>query len=300
MSAAGGDALSRAPVGSPTIGVQAMMLREQVREQGAFPVWKRLADLGFRSVEVSQIPLTPDTVRDIRRGVDELGIRVAAMSARMGPAGGPNDSLIEQFDKVVADSRALSTDMIRIGMMPMEALESLDALLAFSRATEEKARALADEGIGLCYHNHHIEFARIEGRHLLEIIRTEAPSLRFELDVHWIHRGGMDPVRVLADYAGVVDLVHLKDYRVSIPPAEAFAALSAGDRARWNEHWSTIVQFAEVGAGNLDFTAIIDQALASGAQHLLIEQDELYGRDIFDCLADSRDRLVAFGYASLL
>lgn len=290
----------------PKIGVQAMMLRDHVQAQGAYPVWQRLADLGFTAVEVSQIPLTPQTIADIQRAGEELGIEVAALSCGMGVAGGANDSLVEQFDKIVADCKALDTDMVRIGMMPMEALESSDALVDFAHLTEEKAKALAGEGIRLYYHNHHIEFARMKGaegqrgRHLLDIIRTEAPSLRFELDVHWIHRGGMDPVTVLADYAGVVDLVHLKDYRIGLPPAEAFAALSAGDRAAWGEYWSKVVQFAEVGEGNLDFTSIIDQGVASGAEYLLIEQDDQYGRDIFDCLADSRANLVELGYEAML
>ena len=60
-----------------------------------------------------------------------------------------------------------------------------------------------------------------------------------------------------------------------------------------------VVQFGEVGEGNLDWTEIIDQAIASGAQYLLIEQDDQYGRDPFDCLQTSRDNLLALGYADL-
>ena len=51
--------------------------------------------------------------------------------------------------------------------------------------------------------------------------------------------------------------------------------------------FADLVQFAEVGAGTIDFGAVIPQALASGAEYLLVEQDELYGRDAYDCLADS-------------
>jgi len=289
------------PTTGPKIGVQAMMLKSRVAEQGAYANWQRLADLGFSAVEVSQIELTPETRDQIVRGRDELGIEVAAMSGGMGAAGGGgNDSLVADFDKIVADARALGTTKVRIGMMPMTALENLDTLLAFCHATEAKAKALADEGIALYYHNHHIEFARIEQRRLLDIIRTEAPTLRFEIDVHWVHRGGADPVRVLADYAGIVDLVHLKDYRIGIPDADAFAALHAGDHETWMAAWAKIVQFAEVGAGNLDFTAIINQATESGAEYLLIEQDDTYGVDIFDALATSRANLVALGFEHLL
>ena len=55
--------------------------------------------------------------------------------------------------------------------------------------------------------------------------------MRFELDVHWIHRGGKDPVLILQDYADLVDLVHLKDYRIGPLGEDAFAALQGGRRA---------------------------------------------------------------------
>ena len=57
-----------------------------------------------------------------------------------------------------------------------------------------------------------------------------------------------------------------------------------------------VVQFAEVGEGNLDWKPIIDQALASGAEYLLVEQDDTYGRDPFESLAMSRDHLLGLGY----
>ena len=60
-----------------------------------------------------------------------------------------------------------------------------------------------------------------------------------------------------------------------------------------------VVQFGEVGEGNLEWTEIIDQAIASGAQYLLIEQDDQYGRDPFDCLRTSRANLLDLGYADL-
>ena len=60
------------------------------------------------------------------------------------------------------------------------------------------------------------------------------------------------------------------------------------------------MQFAEVGEGNLDFSAIIEQSLASGAEYLLVEQDDLYGRTVYDALQTSYDNIVALGYSELL
>jgi sugar phosphate isomerase/epimerase len=106
-------------------------------------------------------------------------------------------------------------------------------------------------------------------------------------------------VSVLRDYAGLVDLVHLKDYRIGQLPAEAFEFLKAGDYQAFMAAFQGVVQFAEIGEGNLDFNGIIEQSLSSGAKYLLIEQDDQYGRDPFDCLATSRDNLIRLGYADL-
>jgi sugar phosphate isomerase/epimerase len=283
------------------IGVQAMMLKNEFATDGAFTTLKRLSDLGFNAVEISQIPMTEANVGEIDRARTELGMEIAALSAVLdAPVGSPNESLTDKFDKIVADCKRLSCSMVRIGMMPFTAMASKDALFDFCRRSNEMADRLSEAGIALYYHNHHNEFAKYDGRYVLDIIREKAPSLKFELDVHWIQRGGRDPVKVLQDYAGLVDLVHLKDYRIGQMPARAFEALEEGDYSAFMAAFTGIVQFAEVGEGNLDFKAIIDQALSSGAKYLLIEQDDQYGRSPFDCLATSRENLVRLGYSDLL
>jgi sugar phosphate isomerase/epimerase len=282
------------------IGVQAMMLKKEVEADGAFATLKRLSDLGFNAVEISQIPMSEANVDEIDRARVELGMEVAALSASLEtPVGAPSESLSNDFDKIVADCKRLSCQMVRMGMMPFSAMASQEALLDFCSRSNEMAARLAEAGIGLYYHNHHNEFARYDGTYILDIIREKAPSMRFELDVHWIHRGGRDPVSVLKDYAGLVDLVHLKDYRIGQIPSAAFESLQAGDSQAFMAAFTGIVQFAEVGEGNLDFKAIIDQSLSSGAKYLLIEQDDQYGRDPFDCLATSRENLIKLGYGGL-
>lgn len=284
-----------------TIGVQMMMLKSKVEESGPYETLRRLREIGFRAVEVSQIPMTPGNVAEMVRAREELGIDFAALSAAVeAPEGSPNDSLTTSFDKIVADARALGATMLRIGMMPFTAMASHEALLDFCHQADELAGRLAAEGIGLYYHNHHNEFAKVGGELVLDIIRAEAPRMRLEIDVHWVQRGGKDPVRTLQKYAGLVDLVHLKDYRIGVMDPAAFEALRSGDARGFMAAFTGIVQFGEVGEGNLEWREVIDQAIDSGAQYLLIEQDDQYGRDPFDCLVTSRDNLVALGYGDLL
>ena len=280
-----------------TIGVQMMMLKSKVEEVGPFEVLRRLDDLGFSAVEVSQIAMTAENVAEMRRAKEELGTDFGALSA--GLDAGLNDSLVEDYAKIVGDARTLGASRLRIGMMPFAAMASHEALLGFCGQAEEISGRLADDGLTLYYHNHHLEFGQREGTAILDIIRAEAPTMRLEIDVHWVQRGGRDPVRTLQKYAGVVDLVHLKDYRIGALPPTAFEALQAGDVAGFMQAFTGVVQFGEIGEGNLEWAAIIDQALASGAQYLLIEQDDQYGRDPYECLQISRDNLVALGYEKL-
>lgn len=41
------------------IGVQAMMLKEKFEELGAYDTLKKVSELGYHSIEISQIPMNP-------------------------------------------------------------------------------------------------------------------------------------------------------------------------------------------------------------------------------------------------
>lgn len=283
----------------PTIGVQAMMLKNEFAASGPFETLKKVSEIGYNAVEISQIPMTPENVAELRRARDELGMDIAALSANLAPGPNPSDTLEGDLDKIVADAHATGATMVRIGMLPFDAMASLDAVLDFCDRSNAVAEKLADQGIRLYYHNHHIEFAKFDGRFMLDVIADRAPRMGLEIDVHWVQRGGLDPVATLAKYGDRVAMVHLKDYRIGQLPPSAFASLAAGDFPAFMTAFTSVVQFAEVGEGNLDFPAIIAQAQAIGAEYLLVEQDDQYGRAPLDCLRTSHDNLVAMGFAGL-
>ena len=283
------------------IGVQLMTVRDQVRELGVAEVLRRLAEAGLPVVEVSQVAMTAENVAAMVRARGDHGIEFGALSGTMEPARtGANPSLLEEYDNLVAQCRSLGTSRVRIGMMPLTAMRDEDSILAFCRAAEQMARRLAEDGIQLSYHHHHVEFARLGDRQVMDLINAEAPSLAWEIDVHWVARGGADPVRTLQRFAPRVDLVHLKDFRLTLPPAELIDAAAGGDREAFGQFWGNPVQFAEVGCGNLEWGPIVEAGIAAGAAYLFIEQDATYGRDPFEALSASRAALVDLGYASML
>lgn len=155
------------------------------------------------------------------------------------------ESLSTDFDKIVSDCKALNCDLLRIGMLPIPLMGSREKALDFVRRAEECAARLQEHGIALYYHNHHIEFTKYDGETLLEIIRQNTRLLGFELDVHWIQRGGADPLEVIRRFSGRVRLLHLKDYRVTPfqMPEGGFA------RDGFMNAFTNNIQFAELGAG---------------------------------------------------
>ncbi|NQD87919.1 sugar phosphate isomerase/epimerase [Paenarthrobacter sp. CM16] len=277
-----------------------MMLKDSFADVGAFETLRKVSAIGYNAVEISQIPMTPENVDELDRSRTELGMDIAALSVNIeGRKGMPVESLADNFDKIVDDAKRLDSSLLRIGMLPFGAMKSLDSVIEFAKQANGYAERLQEQGISLYYHNHHIEFAKFDGKYMLDIIAENSPAMGMEIDVHWVQRGGLDPVRTLEKYAGKTAMVHLKDYRIGQLPEASFGLLEKGDFAGFMAEFRNVVQFAEVGEGNLDFPSIVPAAVAAGAQYLLVEQDELYGRTVWDALQTSYDNLVAMGHADL-
>lgn len=112
------------------------------------------------------------------------------------------------------------------------------------------ARRAADAGFRCAYHHHDFEFEATGGARPFDILvaETDPALIDFELDVYWLKAGGEDPKAVIERLEGRLKLVHLKD-------------------------WTPDGAMADVGAGALDFPALIAAAKISGAEHFIVEHD---------------------------
>jgi sugar phosphate isomerase/epimerase len=278
------------------IGVQMMMLKDKVEELGAYETMRKLHELGYGAVEVSQIPMTKENVTALKRASEDFDIEITAISAGLDPMlpGAPGETLSKDFDKIVNDCKTLNCNFIRIGMLPLSVMGDKDKIMEFISRAETMALKLAEQGIELYYHTHHIEFQKYDGEYLLDMMKNNTSKLGFELDVHWIQRAGVNPVQFIKEYKGRIALLHLKDYRIGQLDINED---DLQDMGKFFNKFTNLIEFAEVGEGNLDIKAIIETGLENGAQYFLIEQDDTYGRDPFDCLKISADNLRLLGYA---
>lgn len=284
------------------IGVQMSTIAPAKRPDfDAFEDMKRLTEIGYHCIEISQVPMTAENVAGFRRSIDELGMNVSSCTASVAPMveGMPGEYLNneEDFKKIVEDCRTLDCDMLRIGMLPLTCMGSYDKALDFAKQADEMAGKLKQEGIDLYYHNHHVEFTRYDGKFLIDIIKENTQDLGFEIDVHWVYRGGEDPVDFINRYAGRIRLLHLKDYRIGEVKMPDCSFADKEFMQKFMAAFTGIVEFAEVGEGTLDIPACIQAGLAGGSEYFLVEQDDCYGRDPFESLKISHDNLVNMGYA---
>ncbi|MGL4913764.1 MAG: sugar phosphate isomerase/epimerase family protein [Romboutsia sp.] len=278
----------------PTIGVQMMMLREKIVEIGITETFKKVKELGFSTVELSQVPMTLENVTEIKKCLNELDMRVCATSAAVKPMmpGMKMENLRDDFDKIVADTKALGCKYIRVGMISFDCLGSKEKIVEYTKELNEFGKKLKAEGLDLYYHNHHVEFAKYDGEYIMDIMANESDAeyLGFELDVHWLQRAGVNPLEWIKKLEGRTKIIHIKDFRV------AQTLDMTGGMEQIMVNLAMMVQFAEIGEGNLDMKAIIDLAGETGVEHIFIEQDDTYGKDPFESLEISARNLKTLGY----
>lgn len=277
-----------------TIGVQMMMLKDKIAQDGIRETFKKVKEIGFSTVELSQVEMSPENIEQIKNSLEEFDMKVCATSASIKSMmpGIKMENLRDDFDKIVADTKALGCKYIRIGMISFDCLGSKEKIVEYTKELNEMGRRLKEEGLSLYYHNHHMEFSKYDGKYLMDIMVEESDPeyLGFELDVHWLQRGGVNPLEWIKKLEGRTKIIHIKDYRI-----KQTLDLSGGVEGIMRS-MSDVVEFAEICEGNLDIKAIIDLAEETGVEHIFIEQDNTYGRDPYESLEISANNLRSLGF----
>jgi sugar phosphate isomerase/epimerase len=180
------------------------------------------------------------------------------------------------IDRVIEEHKLWGCRHTAVGSIPARTYLSLAGLETFIEEATPVAEKLADAGIDFSYHNHNHEFLHFDGKPWLAHLYDVAPAtvIKAELDTHWIVAGGGDPVEWINACGDRMPLLHLKDYALSSDFQRVFAA---------------------IGKGNMNWNAIIGTAMLHPVEYYFVEQDNCYGEDEFECLAQSYETLADFG-----
>ena len=148
----------------------------------------------------------------------------------------------------------------------------------------------------LLYHNHDFEFVKLEnGEYALDYIYRVIPEefLQTQLDTCWVSVGGEDPATYIEKYADRAPVVHLKDYVMpGKKPEKMYALIGIDDRAQSGGQEAEAFGFRPVGYGVQDFERILEASADSGAEWVVVEQDNpSMGKTPLECIKMSIDYL---------
>jgi sugar phosphate isomerase/epimerase len=248
------------------ISVQLYTVRDHTAKDFAGTV-KSLASFGLQGVELAGYG-NLKTAAEVRKAVADVGLLVSGGHIML-------DALLgDGAKKVMDDFDTLGCKHIIVPWINEERRNSVDAWKKFAAELVGAGKTLATRGFTLSYHNHDFEFAKFEGQYGLDLLfaSAEPAYLASELDLYWVARAGVDPVAYLKKLGTRVQAVHLKD-------------MDKADRTK----------FTQVGAGQLDFVALLktcnELSIAWGA----IEQDNCYDVDPLQAVRISAENLKKLG-----
>ncbi len=249
------------------IAAQLWTVRDHCRDAAALAAsLQRIRAIGYEAVQISGVgPIPP---AEIRRLCASEGLAICATHEDSRLICDSPQAVVDRLGELGTDATAYP-----FPHLPLTTLAEVETLAG---QLDRAGAVLRRAGMTLCYHNHHHEFVRVAGRSALEWIYalTAPANLQGEPDTYWVQTGGGDPAAWCRRLAGRMPLLHLKDYAIVKPGREPEVAMSA------------------IGAGSLDWTAILSAATAAGCRWYIVEQDICPG-DPFACLRQSWDYLVA-------
>lgn len=249
------------------IGAQFYTIREFCKTpEGFAESLKKVADIGYRTVQISGT---------CAYEADWLAEQLRKNGLRCVITHFDRDKISKEPDETVAFHRVFDCRYIGIGMMP-GGLKNPDDYPNFVKNFKPAGKRIAELGSKMMYHNHSLEFMKApDGKLYIEKLAEDfAPEeLGFTLDTYWVQAGGGDPAQWLEKLAGRVPCIHLKD-------------MSCVERQP---------HMAPVGEGNINFDRVFAAAEKAGTKYMLVEQDDCYGEDPFDCLKRSYEYLAACG-----
>ncbi len=251
----------------PVAGAQLFTVRDFIKDlSGVVASFRKIREIGYTAVQISGMgPVDPKEVAKVLKDNGlACGITHMAWSR-----------FLNDLDRVIEEHLLWGCRHAAIGSLPAE-YRGAEGIDRFLKELEPVARRLAAAGIDFSYHNHAHEFVRINGETWLGVLYRRAPAalLKAELDTYWVQAGGGDPTAWIQKCAGRIPVLHVKDMCMT------------KDGAR----------FAPIGDGNLNWPAIFKAAEEAGTEFLMVEQDQCYGADPFDCLAASYRFLKQMGY----
>jgi sugar phosphate isomerase/epimerase len=238
-----------------TIGLQLYTLRNEVSKDLKSTI-ARIAQVGYKNVETfgySNGKFFGLSTTDFAA--------IFAQNNLSTPSGHYNlpDYLskgdMDDLKRTVEDSKAMKHDFFVVPYLPDNLRTSLDDYKRLADRLNKASEVVKNAGMRLAYHNHNFEFKDWgDGKTGFDILltQTDHQMVNFEMDMFWVSKAGVDPIKLIQANPGRFKMWHIKDMD------------STPDKS-----------FTEVGTGVINYKEIFKYSKLSGMEHFFVEQDQI-------------------------
>lgn len=165
----------------------------------------------------------------------------------------------DTWKKAVDDAKKNGQDFMVMPYLQEPDRRTIDQYKSICKDLNAAGEVCNAAGIRFQYHNHAFEFDTIEGQTPYDVMLKELDPKKvgMELDLFWVVNAGKDPVQYFEAYPGRFEQWHIKD-------------MDKSDK----------MKNTAIGAGSIDFKALLAKAKLSGLKHAYVEQETYAGEPI--------------------
>jgi len=187
-----------------------------------------VAKMGYQVVEFFSpyFDWTPQQAKDVRRLLDDLGIRCNSTH------NGPNSFKGDGIAKAIELNQTIGSRFVV--MASAGRVSGLDGWRTVAETLTNASEKFRAAGLRAGYHNHQLEFTPIDGKRPMEILAANTPKdLMLQLDVGTCVEMGSDPVAWIKANPGRINCLHLKDWAPG--EGKGYSVLFGEGKSPWKQ-----------------------------------------------------------------
>jgi sugar phosphate isomerase/epimerase len=215
---------------------------------------RQLRGIGYKEVETAGFGGL--TAKQFRVELDRTGLVCPSVHLQMNTA--ELKSLLDDA-KVVGAHYVVCSALLPGGA----AKATVDDYKKMASRLNEIGRMAKQAGLQYAYHNHNMEFAKLDGKTVgYEVLLADTdPSLvDFEIDCGWMISAGYKPEEYFSRYPKRIRMLHIKDF---VRGSKVSTSLAKDLRP----------QGTELGHGYIDYKPILAAAAKIHIDHYFVEQE---------------------------
>ena len=240
-------------------------------EEKARETLRLIREAGYDAIELNSFMITPTPMMvrlltkaagmptgkggrlDWKSLVEEAGLSVVSVHENLGAIEKDPEAILREAEQYQTKNIVL-TGMYRFDYSDETAMADL------CRRLNEAGKRLAEGGVSFLYHNHNCEFRKLpSGKTAWQFLQeeTDPAYVNFEFDSYWPTEAGVNALDCMKQLGDRMKLYHITDRGTRLTGPSMTPILKS--------------DCMELGSGNMDLPALIEQARQARVEALVLE-----------------------------